>query len=108
MHRLLTGCPVNLEVDHINGKPLDNRLENLRIVTKSGNQRNQKMKNKFGMRGICFVKKERHYRAHISDNEGKRRSKAFACKKHGEEKALELAKEWRLQMELDIGGYMLS
>jgi hypothetical protein len=30
-----------MEVDHLNHDPLDNRMENLRVVTKSGNQRNK-------------------------------------------------------------------
>ena len=34
--------PANLEIDHINGNRIDNRIENLRIVTKRGNQQNQK------------------------------------------------------------------
>jgi hypothetical protein len=34
--------PTGMEVDHINNDPLDNRMENLRIVTCSGNKRNMK------------------------------------------------------------------
>lgn len=33
---------VNLEIDHINGNRVDNRIENLRIVTHKENQQNQK------------------------------------------------------------------
>lgn len=44
MHRLLTNCPDNLEVDHINHDKLDNRKENLRIVTRAVNQRNSNYK----------------------------------------------------------------
>lgn len=42
MHRLIMGAKQGQYVDHINHDTLDNRRENLRIVTKSGNQRNQK------------------------------------------------------------------
>jgi len=37
LHRLLTGNHSNLEVDHINHNTLDNRLCNLRVVTKAQN-----------------------------------------------------------------------
>lgn len=32
--------PEGMEIDHINADPYDNRVENLRVVTKSGNMRN--------------------------------------------------------------------
>ena len=32
--------PEGMEIDHINADPHDNRVENLRVVTKSGNMRN--------------------------------------------------------------------
>lgn len=40
IHRLITGVTTG-EVDHINGDGLDNRRENLRVVTRSQNQRNR-------------------------------------------------------------------
>ena len=36
----------NNVIDHININPLDNRIENLRLVNKSQNNRNQKKKTK--------------------------------------------------------------
>lgn len=40
MHRMLMQPPANLVVDHINGDPLDNRRENLRVCTSGQNIRN--------------------------------------------------------------------
>jgi hypothetical protein len=42
MHRIIMNPPKNMVVDHINHDKLDNREENLRIVTRQVNARNRK------------------------------------------------------------------
>ena len=44
LHRIVMGEPEDLVVDHINGDPLDNRRENLRIVTQQENNMNLSMR----------------------------------------------------------------
>lgn len=50
------------EIDHVNGDPLDNRIANLRIVTRSENMRNMRLPsdNKSGCIGVHWS--ERHSR----------------------------------------------
>lgn len=44
MHRMLTDAPAGMVVDHVNGNPLDNRRENLRVCTREQNLWNQRRK----------------------------------------------------------------
>jgi len=42
MHRVIAYAPDWVDVDHINGNPLDNRAENLRLATRAQNARNSR------------------------------------------------------------------
>ena len=55
------------QIDHINGKPSDNRIQNLRSVDSLQNSQNKRLsaRNKTGVNGVCRDQKGR-WRAHIS------------------------------------------
>jgi hypothetical protein len=57
LHRLVTECPPGFVVDHIDGNPLNNTQENLRICTNEQNLRNtrKRKKTKHRFKGLCFV-----------------------------------------------------
>ena len=59
LHQLVINNPVipkNHVIDHINRNKLDNRKENLRIVSKSLNSHNKSGKGTSKYRGVCLIK----------------------------------------------------
>lgn len=55
-------------IDHINGRPLDNRIKNLSSVTVGGNSRNQKARktNASGTTGVSWNKNAKKWHAYIA------------------------------------------
>lgn len=71
LHHLFIGKPINdLEVDHINGNPSDNRKQNLRICSHSENLMNKRMmkNNTSGIVGVCWDKLTKKWVVYISIN----------------------------------------
>jgi len=62
----IDGC----EIDHIDGNPLNNKLENLRLVTHRANMLNQKLRNtnKSGRCGVSKSVTNNKWRSTIWDN----------------------------------------
>ena len=68
MHWSIIGKPPKgLETDHINGDKLDNRKNNLRIVTRSQNMMNKKRQknNTSGFKGVSRSKEKKKWYARI-------------------------------------------
>jgi len=104
VHRLVTQTflpnPENKPcVDHINRNCTDNRLENLRWVTRSENSRNytKRSDNTSGIMGVYFHKAVNMWVAQWCDDNGIRTSKAFSTNKH--QNAKQLAINHRKEME---------
>lgn len=70
LHRIITGAKPGQFVDHINGDGLDNRTENLRVVTAGQNRANSRKDrdNKSGFKGVTWVKSSRKWMAQIVVN----------------------------------------
>jgi len=59
--------PKEKQVDHIDGNPLNNKIDNLRLVTNNQNQFNKSFKknNTSGVVGVCWHKSNKKWRARI-------------------------------------------
>lgn len=71
MHRLIMNTPNDKVIDHINHNPLDNRRSNLRICSRTENQRNMKLisiSNKSGYKGVSWSKPTKSWVAQIQIN----------------------------------------
>jgi len=68
---LFYGCWPNGDIDHINGRRDDNRIENLRVVSRKENCRNRKRsaKNRTGVNGVSEHLPGR-WRAYIGTDTG--------------------------------------
>lgn len=69
-------------IDHINGNRADNRIENLRVATRTENQRNSRLRtdNKSGVRGVRWAAREQKWHATIKNGGVSKFLGSFASK----------------------------
>tara|TARA_R100001163_G_scaffold65495_1_gene62894 strand:- start:128 stop:757 length:630 start_codon:yes stop_codon:yes gene_type:complete len=95
IHRVVMNAPLGMDVDHINGDPLDNRKENLRTCTRRDNIRNSKIRrdSASGFKGVYYVRTPA-YQNFLKNGP--------TLKKDGtprKDQPQPLAKPWRARME---------
>ena len=67
MHRIVLSAPPGIQVDHINGNGLDNRIKNLRLATNQQNSQNQRItkRNSSGYKGVSWCAATKKWKAMI-------------------------------------------
>jgi hypothetical protein len=90
----------DMVIDHLDGNPFNNSIQNLSLKTQSDNMRNtrKQLNNKTGTTGVRRVKSGSgywYYEANWRDINGKPKSKNFSIAKLGEENARNSAIEYR-------------
>jgi len=65
MHTVIMNPPEGKEIDHINGDGLDNRRENLRIVSHRTNQQNRHENKTSRYPGVSWCKQHKKWKAQI-------------------------------------------
>jgi hypothetical protein len=73
LHRFIMNCPDGMDVDHINHNKLDNRKNNLRIVTRSQNHMNKPVRsdNTTSVTGVWWFKERNKWTSEITINRKK-------------------------------------
>ena len=87
-------------IDHLDGNPFNNKVENLSLKTLGGNQKNrfQQLNNTTGSTGVSRVNNGGdcwYYVAYWYESNGLRKSKYFSISKLGEETAKMIAIDYR-------------
>ena len=88
IHRLIMKPENEMVVDHINRNRLDNRRENLRIITLAENAQNKPFRNG---RGVSYIPSSNKYQSQAKQNGKQIRLGLYETR----EEAAKVAAEWR-------------
>jgi len=88
------------EIDHINHKSSDNRIDNLRVVSHAENMRNAKrnVNNKSGWTGVWWSERRKKYHAYISYNNKRIYGGWFISFDEAKQKRQELARLYKFHV----------
>jgi hypothetical protein len=100
MHAAIVGTPKGMGTDHINGNGLDNRRENLRIVTTRENQQNQHIPRTSKYPGVSWHKKSGKWIARIRVS-GKQRYLGIYDSEEKAARRYRIACDWQM-METEV------
>lgn len=95
MQRFLVDCKKSQVVDHKNNNRLDNRKDNLKVVTRAKNNQNLSIskRNTTGYRGVTFDKNANKYRVRININGKEKHIGLFQTLEEAVNRRKELEKE---------------
>lgn len=90
-------------VDHLDGDPFNNSIDNLAMKSPRANSHNLSLAsdNKTGVKGVCLYTRKTNgittVIAHVVGEDGKKVYKNFSIGKYSVEDALSLASAWRIE-----------
>lgn len=100
---LLKGdIPDGYYVDHLDGNPFNNNINNLAVKSPRDNAHNLCLAsdNKTGVKGVCFYTRKTtgvtNAIVYVVDRNGNKVYRSFSVSKYGEKMAVELANSWRI------------
>ncbi len=100
MHAVIAGTSKGMHTDHINGNGLDNRRENLRIVTKRQNAQNRHTPKTSKFPGVSWYKPGQKWNAKIYVN-GKLHHLGYYDDEEEAARRYQIACDWQV-MEMEL------
>lgn len=95
-HQIVVNCPKGFVRDHINRNKLDNRKNNIRIITHQDNVKNQSIRsdNNSGVIGVCWNKAQQTWKAGLQVNKKWKLHKNYKTKEEAIKARLKAEKEY--------------